>query len=183
MAPPPMFLAAGGMDVLVDMMANDDPNEKKQAVQALVEACHDNPGNQELVQQAGAVEKMVTMLHQEKNLDVKSKAAEALAAACAQNRENRVEALRANALEPLVEMLGGNVQTQESAANALANVIIPREGGGLLPDEEVDSSERTRADDVNYANKEKTSKGQKDLANMGGVNKLINLVETGAPRV
>ena len=183
MAPPPMFFAAGGMDVLVDMMQKDDPKEKKQAAQAVVEACADNPENQQLVKQAGAVEKMVKMLHHEENVDVKSKAAEALAAACSHNRENRVEALKANALEPLVEMLAGNIQTQESAAHALANVIIPREGAGAVPDLEVHADDKTKLDCEKDYNKEETAKGQKNLSDMGGVTKLINLVETGAPRV
>lgn len=178
-----MFLAAGGMNVLMDMMQKDDPKDKKQAAQVVVDACADNPQNQELIKQSGAVEKMVKVLRNEENTEVKSKTAEALAAACSQNRANRVDALKANALEPLVEMLGGNVQNQESAANALANVIMPREGAGVVPDEEVASDEKTDLEILKDQNKEHTTQGQKDLVDMGGVSKLINLVETGAPRV
>lgn len=202
LAPPPMFLAAGGMDVLVDMMQNSDPEHQQQAAQVVFEACTDNPQNQQLVNDAGGVHTMVQLL-QTGAPEVKNKAAEAIAAACAQNRDNRLEALQANALEPLIKMLGaGNVRTQESAANALANVIIPREGDGMVPDDDdrgrqgkIDGNgnevrdERKGKDgkegyqEENKREKQEMTDGQNALNNLGGVTKLINLVETGAPRV
>lgn len=178
LAPPPMFLAAGGMDVLVDMMQNSDPANQKQAAQVVFEACNDNPTNQQLVKDAGGVQRMVQMLQADNTPEVKTKAADAIAAACAQNRDNRVEALQANALEPLVRMLeAGNVQTQESAANALANVIIPRAGGGINgPDGDNFGS-------GDHGDKKEIVEGQNALNELGGVTKLIHLVENGAPRV
>ena len=116
---------------MVQMMGNSNPDVNKQAAQAIFEACNDNPTNQQLVQEAGGVPKMVQLLQSSSAPEVKNRAAEAIAAACSQNRDNRLDALQNNALEPLVKMLdAGSVQTQESAANALANVIIPREGAG-----------------------------------------------------
>ena len=113
------------------------------------------------------------------NPEVKKTAAVAIAAACAQNRDNRLEALNANALEPLVEMLEGrDAQTQQSAANALANVIIPRTGNSA--DTELDAN--APHSDHSYE-REEIGEGQNKVKELGGVTKLINLVDSGAPRV
>lgn len=186
LVPPPMFLAAGGMDVMVQMMGNSNPDVNKQAAQAIFEACNDNPTNQQLVQEAGGVPKMVQLLQSSSAPEVKNRAAEAIAAACSQNRDNRLDALQNNALEPLVKMLdAGSVQTQESAANALANVIIPREGAGEQP-EESGGSAGSRAEpskSESAAKREEICEAQSTLNDLGGVARLIKLVEQGAPRV
>jgi len=182
LAPPPMFLAAGGMDVMVDMIDHSNPAIKKQAAQAIFEACNDNPSNQQLVQQAGAMPKMVQMLQNSSGSEAKNRAAEAIAAMCSQNRDARVEALANNALEPLVKMLdAGNVQTQENAANALANVIIPRddarEKGARAPPGTGDSKGKTES------KRDEIGDAQSALNDLDGVAKLIKLVEHGVPRV
>ena len=120
--------------------------------------------------------------------ELKNRAAEAIAAACSQNRDNRLDALQNNALEPLVKMLdAGSVQTQESAANALANVIIPREGAGEKPeDSSSGESEGTRSAPSkgdNASKREEIYVAQSALNDLGGVARLIKLVEQGAPRV
>jgi HEAT repeat protein len=171
MMPPPMFFAAGGMGVLANMMENSGSDNQRQAAQVVFEACSDNPHNQQLLHESGAMQKMVQLLQTGSTQEVKSRAAEAIAAACAQNRDNRREALQANALEPLVNMLeASNVQTQESAANALANVINSRETAGMLPE-------------TGIAGHVLSETGQNALHRLGGVRKLVHLVETGVPRV
>jgi HEAT repeat protein len=179
LAPPPMFLAAGGMNMIVDMMQHSDPSNQRQAAQVVFEACTDDPQNQQLVNDAGGVSKIVELLKKGNNPEVKKTAAVAIAAACAQNRDNRLEALNANALEPLVEMLEGrDAQTQQSAANALANVIIPRTGNSA--DTELDAN--APHSDHSYE-REEIGEGQNKVKELGGVTKLINLVDSGAPRV
>ena len=189
--PPPMFLAAGGMDYLVDMMQGQDVKQQKQAAQVVFEACTDNPSNQELLKQAGGVPQMVKLL-KDGSTEVQSKMAAAIAAACADNRDNRNQALKANAMAPLIDLLDSkSSQAQENAANALANIIKKRmdsmadasgdaesdadgsRGTGSSGNES--STEEGRGDNV--------KSGQAELNRRGGLDKLLGLLQSGAPRV
>ena len=186
--PPPMFLAAGGMDVVFDMMQTSDPNSQVQAAQVMFAACQGNPSNQKIVNESGGMTKVVELLRTGTTVDVKTKAANAVAAACEENRANRVQALQSNALEPLVEMLAekGDPKAQQSAANALANVIIPRHGAGNPNQERDDDRVEERGDgetDSGGTPAAKVEEGQNALKDLGGVTKLIKLVDTGAARV
>uniref|UniRef100_A0A7S0ESI0 Protein kinase domain-containing protein n=1 Tax=Hanusia phi TaxID=3032 RepID=A0A7S0ESI0_9CRYP len=189
--PPPMFLAAGGMDYLVDMMQGQDVKQQKQAAQVVFEACTDNPSNQELLKNAGGVPQMVKLL-KDGSTEVQSKMAAAIAAACADNRDNRNQALKANAMAPLIDLLDSkSSQAQENAANALANIIKKRtdnmadaSGDG---ESDLDGSRGTGSSGNESSTEEgrgdNVKSGQAELNRRGGLDKLLGLLQSGAPRV
>ena len=81
--PPPMFLAAGGMNVLVDMLkATGNDKAHSQAAGALFEACANN--TQANLFKAGGIRHMVELLLRTDQPDLQAKLAQAIAAACAE---------------------------------------------------------------------------------------------------
>eukprot|EP00286_Rhodomonas_abbreviata_P026118 CAMPEP_0181297504 /NCGR_PEP_ID=MMETSP1101-20121128/5275_1 /TAXON_ID=46948 /ORGANISM="Rhodomonas abbreviata, Strain Caron Lab Isolate" /LENGTH=1295 /DNA_ID=CAMNT_0023402445 /DNA_START=231 /DNA_END=4118 /DNA_ORIENTATION=+ len=124
--PPPIFLAAGGMNVLVSMLQSPDEKIQLQAAGALLEACNLNIANQVALGSAGGIIHLVNLL-KGSTPAVKCKAAAAIASACSLCTKNREYVLMADGVSPLLELLrSGNNLMQENAANALAIIVKQR---------------------------------------------------------
>ena len=196
LCPPPIFLAAGGMGVLVEMLKARNEKTQVQAAGALSLACAANPENQATLFKTGGITQMVALLNQTDKPELQSKIAAAIAAACAQNKDNRREVLRSDGVAPLVELLRSrNPVMQENAANALANVVKRKKDGideyGDQEDEGSDlSTEVPRGSEAEMAAAAAADPlflrrwaGQAELNRQGGVAALVDLMQTGAPRV
>ena len=192
--PPPIFLAAGGMSVLVEMLKARNEKTQVQAAGALSLACAANPENQATLFKTGGITQMVALLNQTDRPELQSKIAAAIAAACAQNKDNRREVLRADGVAPLVELLRSrNPVMQENAANALANVVKRKKDGvDEYGEREEDGSDvstegpRGIESDLGAAGDPLFMRrwaGQAELNKQGGVAALVGLMQTGAPRV
>uniref|UniRef100_A0A6U2A553 BZIP domain-containing protein n=1 Tax=Hemiselmis andersenii TaxID=464988 RepID=A0A6U2A553_HEMAN len=169
--PPPIFLAVGGMEMLIDMMheAKDD-GSKAQGASAVFEACANNPGNQTTLANAqGQGMHVMVALLKNGTPELKSKAAQAIAAACGSNAENRTAVVQAGGIQLLISLLNSNnVTMQENVANALANVIKLRlcDSGEQPVDQESVEFE-----------------GLRQLMLHGGVQALMRAMKEGSPRV
>mmetsp|Transcript_35993 Transcript_35993/g.92015 ORF Transcript_35993/g.92015 Transcript_35993/m.92015 type:complete len:966 (-) Transcript_35993:293-3190(-) len=168
--PPPIFLAAGGMEMLIDMMhGSKDEFTQAQGAGAVFEACFNNPSNQKALANATGqgLHAMVALLRSG-TPDLQSKAAQAIAAACGSNEANRAAVVLAGGIEALVRLLGGsNTAAMENAANALANVIKQRAGvGESLP-----------------GARQAELEGLRQLRVHGGIQALMAAMKGGTPRV
>mmetsp|Transcript_25344 Transcript_25344/g.63936 ORF Transcript_25344/g.63936 Transcript_25344/m.63936 type:complete len:1095 (+) Transcript_25344:103-3387(+) len=170
--PPPIFLAVGGMDMLIDMMheAKDEATQA-QGAGAVFEACANNPGNQTtLANSPGQGVAVMVGLLKNSTHELQGKAAQAIAAACGSNVENRAAAVMAGGIEALIKLLGSSsTTTQENAANALANVIKLR-----LVDGRNAPFDNARASEL---------EGLRQLKLHGGMQALMQVIRHGTPRV
>jgi hypothetical protein len=196
LCPPPIFLAAGGMSVLVEMLKARNEKTQVQAAGALSLACTGNPENQATLFKTGGITQMVALLNQTDRPELQSKIAAAIAAACAQNKDNRREVLRADGVAPLVGLLRSrNPVMQENAANALANVVKRKKDGVDEFGEREEEGSDVSTDPPRGMESDLSAgaggdplfmrrwAGQAELNRQGGVAALVGLMQTGAPRV
>jgi hypothetical protein len=122
----PVFCAAGGMNLLHDMLKMADQNAKKQAVAAMAKACVDNSQNQVLLARSGAIKTLIESLSWETDSVFKSHALAALAAACSQSSQNRQYVCRSGGIAVVTSLFSHpDAVVQENAAKSLA-VLIKR---------------------------------------------------------
>jgi len=172
--PPAIFLAAGGLNVLIDIIRDGDDNSKNQAATALFESCANNPENQVSLARVGGMDCLSDLLKRSDRPDLQIKAAFCIAAACSSNTSNRISALNLGIVAPLVAMLNSpHPPMQEGAAQALANIVKRKaEIEGVAPEPQ----------DIKW-NNQILHEAQEELNRSGGIEHLVRLAQKGIARV
>mmetsp|Transcript_46453 Transcript_46453/g.109131 ORF Transcript_46453/g.109131 Transcript_46453/m.109131 type:complete len:1208 (-) Transcript_46453:95-3718(-) len=197
--PPPIFLAAGGMKVLVSMLQSPEEKVQLQAVGALSEACNGNPSNQMALGNAGGMQALVQLMRSGTAM-VQCKAAAAISAACMDCTRNRQDVIKADGVLCLLELLGSPDQhMQENAATALA-VIVKQDDRNVLDAVEEDQranelekqQERGLEDSdldadglhmLNAGPERVAGQGKAEISRQGGMTALLPLLRSDNPRV
>jgi hypothetical protein len=172
--PPNMFMASGGLYVLVDMLKSGNMDKVIQALSAVFEMCVNNPANQQAIFDASVLDHIFPLLDWWDRPDVQTKATNCIAVASSQNPHNRRTVVNMGAVASLVRLLSASPLQQEAAAQAIANTVKrpTAEEQQVLNDwEELTNTKGTIID------------AQEELNRFGGVEKLVQLMEKGSSRV
>jgi hypothetical protein len=172
--PPNMFMASGGIHILVDMLKSYNLDKVLQALSAVFEMCVNNTANQQAIfQQGNMLEHILPFLECWDRPEVQIKCTNCIAVASSQNPHNRRVVVNTGAIATLVRLLSATPPHQEAAAQAIANVVKrpTAEEQLLLKDWDIANGKGTVLD------------AQEELNRFGGVEKLVQLMETGIPRV
>lgn len=172
--PPNMFMASGGLFVLVEMLKSGNTDKVMQALSAVFEMCVNNSANQQALFDASVLDHIFPLLDWWDRPDVQTKATNCIAVASSQSPHNRRTVVNMGAVASLVRLLSASPQQQEAAAQAIANTVKrpTAEEQQVLNDwEELTNTKGTIID------------AQEELNRFGGVEKLVQLMEKGSSRV
>ena len=171
---PALSLAPSNLPAMMDALRTGVRSQVMVALTAIFELLLDNSQQQHAFFEAQGLQYVLPYLEQDDQPELQAKAANCVAVAVSQNPCNRQFVVSSGAIAVLVRLLGGTPSQQESAAHAIANLVkrpTDKETKMLRDMEELANMKMVLVD------------AQEELLRLGGIEKLVNLVDKGSARV
>lgn len=170
--PHSMFVGAGELQALQDILKTGDNTQLIKALSTIFEICVNSAENQKAVADVGMIEFVLPILERWDRPDLQTKATFCIAAAASLNLKSRARVIQAGSVAALVRLLGtAHPQQQEAAAQALASVVKRTAYQDCDDYEEYKALSATLLD------------GQEEMNRLGGIERLVKLIASGPSRV
>ena len=168
--------ASCGLPALIDQLKSGVRSQMLVALSSIFELLLDDPDQQRTFFEHGHVKHLLAHLQNDDQPDLQVKAVNCLAVAMSQNLHCRHWVVSAGAIAVLVRLLSGDPMQQEAASHAVANLV-------KRPTEREQQMLRDSDELVPAHTKMALVDAQEELNRLGGVERLVHLMEWGSSRV